>query len=182
MPNSHLHRSISTPPPAAQFLQYLAFQCQYLYCLSYFVLLQIMAVHTTSLLGLLAPIILLLGLLSAPASVFALTGQATYYGPPFTPSSCYGFDTGPFGPEPYMIAAASPGLFNNRAACGVSYRVTCLGATSGAANGCSATPTVTVKVVDLCPGCTEPGIDLSPAAFSTISRLDVGRINIEFTR
>ena len=93
-------------------------------------------------------------------------------------SACYGFDTGPFGPEPYMIAAASPGLFNNGAACGTFYQVTCLGATSGAAGGCSSTPTVTVKVVDKCPGCFEPGLDLYRDAFNVISNTAVGRINV----
>lgn len=142
-----------------------------------------MAGHTASLLALLAPITVLLTLLGASGTVFAENGEATYYGPPFTPSKCYGYDTGPFGPAPYMIAAASPGIFNQNgpeSACGVSYQITCLGATSGAANGCSSTPTVTVKVVDLCPGCFEPGFDLSPDAFNVISNTAVGRINISF--
>ncbi|KAI9365673.1 RlpA-like double-psi beta-barrel-protein domain-containing protein-containing protein, partial [Pilaira anomala] len=40
--------------------------------------------------------------------------------------------------------------------------------------------TVTVKIVDTCPPCTSGSVDLSPAAFSNISDLDVGRIKIDW--
>ncbi|KAL8222975.1 hypothetical protein R6Q57_020374 [Mikania cordata] len=55
----------------------------------------------------------------------AISGQATFYTPPYVPSSCFGFvDSG------VMIAAANSVLFNNRAACGTRYRVTCTGRTN----------------------------------------------------
>jgi expansin (peptidoglycan-binding protein) len=39
---------------------------------------------------------------------------------------------------------------------------------------------VTVEIIDLCPGCSEPGFDLSETAFTQISYESVGRININY--
>ncbi|KAI5074509.1 hypothetical protein GOP47_0010470 [Adiantum capillus-veneris] len=110
----------------------------------------------------------------APRSTLAASGTATYY-TVYTPSSCYGFDTSPFPAGP-LIAAASSAIFNNKAACGNLYQISCTG------NGCTGGGPITVKVVDLCPGCAANQFDLSQEAFSQIANIDVGRINIEYNQ
>ncbi|XP_076921756.1 EG45-like domain containing protein [Bidens hawaiensis] len=107
----------------------------------------------------------------------AIAGQATFYTPPYIPSSCYGNqDRG------VMIMAANSGLFNNRGACGNRYRVSCTGRTNlGVLQPCTGR-TVDVTVVDLCPGCASNQIDLSQEAFAVIANPDAGRINIDYNR
>ncbi|XP_002962308.2 EG45-like domain containing protein [Selaginella moellendorffii] len=119
----------------------------------------------------------IVAVLVAPA--LAQSGQATFYSP-YVPSSCYGFDTSKFPPG-NLIAAASKDLFRNKALCGAYFEITCKGAVSGS-GGCSRTPTVKVRVVDLCPGCHANSFDLSIEAFSRIAKLDVGRIKITSRR
>jgi hypothetical protein len=109
--------------------------------------------------------------------VAAQSGEATYYTPPYTPSACFGYDA---PPSNGLFAAASPGIFQNKAACGNYYTITCTGATSGQPDACTGNPTVTVEIIDLCPGCSEPGFDLSETAFTQISYESVGRININY--
>jgi hypothetical protein len=110
--------------------------------------------------------------------VAAKTGEATYY-ISILPSTCYGSEP----PASHgLFAAASPDIYQNGAACGKSYTITCTGATSGQANACTGTPTVTVEIIDLCPGCFQPGFDLSETAFNQISFESVGRININFNQ
>ncbi|PWA13622.1 barwin-related endoglucanase [Artemisia annua] len=106
----------------------------------------------------------------------AIAGQATFYTPPYIPSSCYGnVDQG------NMIAAANSGLFANRAACGTRYRVTCTSGTNSVPQPCTGN-SVDVTIVDLCPGCASNQIDLSQEAFAVIANRDAGRINIEYNR
>ncbi|KAG8372459.1 hypothetical protein BUALT_Bualt12G0068400 [Buddleja alternifolia] len=103
----------------------------------------------------------------------AIPGTATFY-TVYVPSSCYGFQD-----QGTMIAAANPGLFNNRAACGRRYRVRCTGGTNSVPacrNG-----EVIVRIVDLCPGCGPDQLDLSREAFSAIANPDAGRIRIDYT-
>ncbi|XP_021755345.1 EG45-like domain containing protein [Chenopodium quinoa] len=105
----------------------------------------------------------------------AIPGTATYY-TTYVPSSCYGFED-----QGTMIAAASADIFQNRAACGRMYRVTCTSGTNqGVPQPCRG-GSVTVKVVDLCPGCSANGLDLSMEAFSVIADPNAGRINIDYT-
>ncbi|XP_023731750.1 EG45-like domain containing protein [Lactuca sativa] len=107
----------------------------------------------------------------------AIAGQATFYTPPYVPSSCFGFED-----RGVMILAANSGLFANRAACGDRYRVTCTGRTNdGVLNPCTGR-SVDVTVVDLCPGCAANQVDLSQEAFAVIANTDAGRINIEYNR
>lgn len=40
---------------------------------------------------------------------------------------------------------------------------------------------VTVKIVDTCPGCSKGDIDLSPAAFKKIASLSAGRVPISWS-
>ncbi|KAL5699367.1 EG45-like domain containing protein [Ranunculus cassubicifolius] len=124
-------------------------------------------------------VLMVLGLAVGFLSVVsAVPGTATYYTPPYVPSSCYGFqDNG------VMIAAASEAIWNNRAACGRMYRVTCTGPTNqGVPQPCRGNG-VTVKIVDLCPspGC-QATIDLSQEAFSMIADPNAGKITIEYTQ
>ncbi|XP_042484629.1 EG45-like domain containing protein [Macadamia integrifolia] len=103
----------------------------------------------------------------------AASGTATYYTAPYVPSACYGYqDNG------NMIAAASDELWNNGAACGTSYTVTCTGATNqGVQQPCYGT---TVKIVDYCPSGCQGTIDLSQEAFSTIADLNAGKVYIDY--
>ncbi|KAK6156675.1 hypothetical protein DH2020_010923 [Rehmannia glutinosa] len=104
----------------------------------------------------------------------AIPGQATFY-TTYVPSSCYGFQD-----QGTMIAAASPAIFNNRAACGRRYRIRCTGPTNqGVLQPCR-NGEIIVRVVDLCPGCQANQFDLSQEAFSMIADPNAGRILIEY--
>ncbi|KDP38161.1 hypothetical protein JCGZ_04804 [Jatropha curcas] len=105
-------------------------------------------------------------------------GTATFYTPPYVPSSCYGNSE-----EGVMIAAASDALWDNRAACGRQYRVKCLSATNeGDPHPCNGN-SVEVKIVDYCPSPACRGtIDLSEEAFASIANTDAGKINIAYDR
>lgn len=94
----------------------------------------------------------------------------------YVASACYGYQ-----PQGTLIAAANPSLFNNKAACGSFYRVRCTGATNQGPYPCR-DGTITVKIVDLCPGCGPNQLDLSQEAFSRIANPDAGRIRIDYTR
>ncbi|PSS07900.1 EG45-like domain containing protein [Actinidia chinensis var. chinensis] len=107
----------------------------------------------------------------------AIAGTATFYNV-YVPSACYGFED-----QGVMIAAASDALWDNGAACGRMYRVSCSGPTNeGVPEPCKE-GSVTVKVVDRCPspGC-QATIDLSQEAFSTIANTDAGKINIDYNQ
>ncbi|KAK1275767.1 EG45-like domain containing protein [Acorus gramineus] len=112
----------------------------------------------------------LLGLASLAA---ADTGTATFYTPPYVPSSCYGYqDNG------VMIAAASDVIWDNRAACGRRYSVTCTGATNQVPQPCRGS--VVVKIVDYCPAGCAGTIDLSQEAFAIIADPNAGKVQIEY--
>ncbi|KAL2481022.1 putative EG45-like domain containing protein 1 [Abeliophyllum distichum] len=106
----------------------------------------------------------------------AIPGTATFY-TTYVPSSCYGFQD-----QGTLIAAANPALFNNREACGRRYRVRCTGATNGGVPQPCTGNEVTVRIVDLCPGCGPNQLDLSQPAFSRIANPNAGRILIDYTR
>ncbi|KAL8222974.1 hypothetical protein R6Q57_020373 [Mikania cordata] len=128
--------------------------------------------------GLMARAVILIAMAACLTSVaHAIAGQATFYTPPYVPSSCFGFED-----RGVMILAANSGLFNNRAACGTRYRVTCVsGTNAGVPRPCTGN-SVDVTVVDLCPGCAANQVDLSREAFAVIANTDAGRINIEYNR
>lgn len=78
-----------------------------------------------------------------------------------------------------MIAAASDAIWDNRAACGRNYRVTCTGPTNqGVPQPCRGS--VVVKVVDYCPPGCAGTIDLSQEAFAIIADPNAGKVNIEY--
>ncbi|KAL2502345.1 EG45-like domain containing protein 2 [Forsythia ovata] len=113
-----------------------------------------------------------------PSIALAEQGTATFYTPPYVPSSCNGFKN-----DGVMIAAASNAIWNNRAACGRRYRVKCIGGTNnGVQNPCTGN-SVLVKIVDYCPppGCRGT-IDLSQQAFAVIANPDAGKIRVQFTQ
>ncbi|KAI4295346.1 hypothetical protein L6164_035400 [Bauhinia variegata] len=122
-------------------------------------------------------VVLLLGLVitSLASTASAIAGTATYY-TVYVPSACYGN-----AQQGTLIAAANPSLYNNGAACGRRYRVTCTGGTNQVPNPCRG-GSVTVKIVDLCPGCGANQLDLSQEAFSKIGNPDAGRIKIDYTQ
>ncbi|KAK1322733.1 EG45-like domain containing protein [Acorus calamus] len=113
----------------------------------------------------------LLGLASLAA---ADTGTATFYTPPYVPSSCYGYQD-----KGVMIAAASDVIWNNRAACGRRYSVTCTGRTNlGVLQPCRGS--VVVTIVDYCPAGCAGTIDLSQEAFAIIADPNAGKVQIEY--
>ncbi|KAI4295344.1 hypothetical protein L6164_035398 [Bauhinia variegata] len=122
-------------------------------------------------------VVLLLGLVitSLASTASAISGTATYY-TVYVPSACYGN-----AQQGTLIAAANPSLYNKGAACGRRYRVTCTGGTNQVPNPCRG-GSVTVKIVDLCPGCGANQLDLSQEAFSKIGNPDAGRIKIDYTQ
>ncbi|KAL3824696.1 hypothetical protein ACJIZ3_020725 [Penstemon smallii] len=79
-----------------------------------------------------------------------------------------------------MIAAANPAIFNNGAACGRSYSIRCTGPTNQGVPQPCRNGAITVRVVDLCPGCGANQFDLSREAFSMIADPDAGRILIDY--
>ncbi|KAB1204183.1 EG45-like domain containing protein [Morella rubra] len=108
----------------------------------------------------------------------ATQGTATFYTPPYVPSSCYGYQH-----NGVMIAAASDVIWGKRAACGRRYRVRCLGPTNkrGVPRPCKG-GSVVVKIVDYCPPGCAGTIDLSKQAFAQIANSDAGKIQIEYTQ
>ncbi|PON38613.1 Expansin [Parasponia andersonii] len=123
-------------------------------------------------------ILMVLGMLACLTSVaFAAEGTATFYTPPYVPSSCYGYEN-----RGVMIAAASDAIWGNRAACGRRYRVRCLGPTNqGVPQPCRGNG-VEVQIVDYCPPGCHGTIDLSQEAFSQIADPNAGKIRIEYTQ
>uniref|UniRef100_A0A7C8ZJ82 Expansin-like EG45 domain-containing protein n=1 Tax=Opuntia streptacantha TaxID=393608 RepID=A0A7C8ZJ82_OPUST len=114
---------------------------------------------------------IILAIFACLASVaFCILGTATYYDIYF-PSACYGYED-----HGRMIAAASPDIFQNRAACGRMYIVRCVNSPACRAGS------VTVQVVDLCPGCPRNAFDLSLEAFSIIADPAAGRIPIDYNQ
>ncbi|XP_074369579.1 putative EG45-like domain containing protein 1 isoform X2 [Apium graveolens] len=99
-------------------------------------------------------------------------GQATFY-TNYVPSACYGnHDSG------VMIAAASDPLWNNGAICGKTFTVTCTGPANPVPHPCTG-KSVTVKIVDHCPGCGGT-LDLSKEAFTAIANPVAGVIKIDY--
>ncbi|KAF2318777.1 hypothetical protein GH714_010631 [Hevea brasiliensis] len=102
-------------------------------------------------------------------------GLASYY-TAHTPSACYGYED-----HGVMIAAASEAIFNNGAACGLYYQVTCKsGTNAGTPFPCWGSGAVVVKNVDRCPDGCRSTIDLSQEAFASIADPNSGVINISY--
>ncbi|KAH7440700.1 hypothetical protein KP509_03G006800 [Ceratopteris richardii] len=104
----------------------------------------------------------------------AIAGRASYY-TVYTPSACYGYDSSQF-PGDGNFAAASSAIYNGGAACGQYYTIACTG------NGCNGGGPISVKILDLCPGCAANQFDLSETAFSNIADTAVGVIDIDYSQ
>ncbi|KAH7859676.1 hypothetical protein Vadar_004135 [Vaccinium darrowii] len=102
-------------------------------------------------------------------------GFATYYNPPYVPSACYGYQN-----NGVMVAGVSPTLWGNKAACGKTYKVTCIGSGNADPHPCIPGASVVVKVVDYCPGCPGP-INLSKDAFAVIANPAAGKIVVSYS-
>ncbi|GAA5803351.1 RlpA-like double-psi beta-barrel-protein domain-containing protein-containing protein [Helicostylum pulchrum] len=92
----------------------------------------------------------------------AMSGDATFYTVGL--GSC-----GSTNSDSEMVAALSSSLMGSKSNCGKSISI----------KGPSGS--VTVKVVDTCPGCAESDIDMSPASFKKIAKLDDGRVPISWS-
>ncbi|WRX34317.1 RlpA-like protein [Theobroma cacao] len=102
----------------------------------------------------------------------ATAGIATFY-TSYIPSACFGNQN-----NGNMIAAAGDALWNNGAVCGKTFTVTCTGARNAVPHPCTG-KSVTVKIVDHCPGCPST-LDLSKEAFTLIADPVAGIINIDY--
>ena len=91
----------------------------------------------------------------------AESGSGTYYNADGT-GNC-GFDA---SPNDLMVAAMNAADYGDAVWCGACLAVT------------GPMGTVTVRVVDQCPGCSHGDLDLSPQAFQVLSPLSAGRIPI----
>ncbi|KAJ8751035.1 hypothetical protein K2173_016216 [Erythroxylum novogranatense] len=125
-------------------------------------------------------VVLIVGILAiccfASVVVNAAQGTATFYTPPYVPSSCYGNEN-----KGVMIAAASDAVWDNRRACGRRYRVTCIGGTNATPNPCKG-GSVDVTIVDYCPPGCAATIDLSQEAFARIANPDAGKVRIQYNQ
>ncbi len=121
-------------------------------------------------------VFMMVGMVACLASVaHAIEGEATFYTPPYYPSACGAQNQG------VMIAAVNSGLYANGGACGRMYSVRCIRGTNAVPQPCRGN-SVTVRVVDLCPGCNANQIDLSQEAFNVIANPDAGRVIIDYTQ
>jgi expansin (peptidoglycan-binding protein) len=89
------------------------------------------------------------------------TGIATYYDA--TGAGACSFDP---SPNDLLVAAMNNAEYNNAAYCGAYVQVT------------GPQGTVTVRIVDLCPGCQTGHLDLSREAFAAIADLPQGVVSI----
>ncbi|XP_019153762.1 PREDICTED: EG45-like domain containing protein [Ipomoea nil] len=115
-------------------------------------------------------------LLQQTSVVLGDIGTATSYNPPYTPTRCNGNRQDQF-PAGNLFVAVSEGLWDNGAACGRRYRLSCLSGNNRPCKG----DTIDVKVVDFCANRPCPStIVLSKDAFAQISHSPHAKINIEY--
>ena len=100
---------------------------------------------------------------SCGASPAAESGEATYYDADGTGNCSFDASTD------YMVAAMNAADYGNAQWCGA-----CLAVSGPMGNS------ITVRVVDQCPGCSHGDLDLSETAFSMLSPLSAGRIKISW--
>ena len=100
---------------------------------------------------------------SCTAAPAGETGEGTYYNADGT-GNC-SFDAG----SDFMVAAMNAADYGHAVWCGA-----CLAVTGPMGNS------ITVRVVDQCPGCSHGDLDLSETAFGMLSPLAAGRIAISW--
>ncbi|XP_019173920.1 PREDICTED: EG45-like domain containing protein [Ipomoea nil] len=123
-------------------------------------------------------VIVLLALFSPKPNLVVLgdIGTATSYNPPYSPTRCNGNRVDQF-PAGNLFVAVSEGLWDNGAACGRRYRLSCLSGNNRPCKG----DAIDVRVVDFCSKRPCPStILLSKDAFSQISHSPHAKINIEY--
>ncbi|XP_008796423.2 EG45-like domain containing protein isoform X2 [Phoenix dactylifera] len=126
----------------------------------------------------------LLSFLLLPSPSLADVGTASFYGPPYLPTACYGSDEGQF-PADNLYAGAGEGIWDNGASCGRVYLVRCL--SSATPDACVEGQTIQVVILDRAatlnsiPSTNGTTMVLSSPAFGMITQQSVGVINIEFT-
>ncbi|MBA0626864.1 hypothetical protein Gotri_006096 [Gossypium trilobum] len=119
--------------------------------------------------------LIFVGIIASLVSFASATpGIATFY-TNYVPSACFGSQD-----QGKMIAAAGDALWNNGAVCGKIFTVTCTGPRNPVPHPCTG-KSVTVKIVDHCPGCPST-IDLSREAFALIANPVAGIINIDYNQ
>jgi len=91
----------------------------------------------------------------------AATGEGTYYNADGTGNCSFAAT-----PSDLMVAAMNALDYGTADWCGACVEVT------------GPTGTVTVRIVDQCPGCAKGDLDLSPEAFAMLSPLSAGRVAI----
>ncbi|GAV70547.1 DPBB_1 domain-containing protein, partial [Cephalotus follicularis] len=110
-------------------------------------------------------------------------GTAAHYNPPYIPTACNGNDPSQF-PSNNMFAAAGNGIWDNGAACGRLYRVSCISAV--VPGTCIKGKIIPVRIVDRAQtSASRPSRDgstmvLSTAAFGTIANPSATFVNIDF--
>ncbi|WCJ30196.1 plant natriuretic peptide A [Euphorbia peplus] len=91
--------------------------------------------------------------------------------PIYTPSKCYGNAN-----NGVLVAGVSDALWNNGAACGRRYRVSCIKGANEAPHPCKPGTSVVVKIVDYCSRGCQGVINLSRDAFARIADPDAGLV------
>ncbi|KAF8020781.1 hypothetical protein BT93_G1260 [Corymbia citriodora subsp. variegata] len=134
--------------------------------------------------------LLLLVLLRAPRAVSEV-GTASYYGPPYERTECYGEGSSQF-PESNLFVAVGDGLWDLGRACGREYEVRCISEAQSGPGPCKpGSGSIRVKVVDYAlsvessasaPSQSVTGADLvlSQAAFEAIANPSIDSISVEF--
>ncbi|XP_047326846.1 EG45-like domain containing protein [Impatiens glandulifera] len=110
-------------------------------------------------------------------------GTAAQYNPPYTPTACFGNDPSQF-PTNNLFAAAGEGIWDNGAACGRQYLISCISV--AAPSKCQSGQVVRVRIVDRAqtsvsrPSRKGATIVLSTAAYQSLASGPRSILNIEF--
>ncbi|GAV70546.1 DPBB_1 domain-containing protein [Cephalotus follicularis] len=128
------------------------------------------------------PFLLVANMLFLPSN--GDVGSAAQYNPPYIPTACNGDDATQF-PSSNMFAAAGEGIWDNGAACGRLYKVSCISAI--VPGTCNKGAIIPVKIVDRAKtSASRPSSDgctmvLSQAAFDAITNPSSAEVvNIDF--
>ncbi|XP_059299359.1 EG45-like domain containing protein [Lycium ferocissimum] len=110
-------------------------------------------------------------------------GTASQYSPPYTPTACFGSDATQF-PSSNYFAAAGEGIWDNGAACGRQYLISCIN--SVLPQACKHGETIQIKIVDRARNSVSRPIRegttmvLSNAALAAIAVPHAPSLNIDF--
>ncbi|GMJ12958.1 hypothetical protein like AT4G30380 [Hibiscus trionum] len=117
--------------------------------------------------------LIFVGIVACLVSIAAATpGIASFY-TDYVPSTCFGMT-----PQGNAVAQVDDALWENGAACGKLFTVTCTGPRTVIPHPCTG-KSATVMVVEHCPECTSTFV-LSREAFAFISDPLAGKIDIDY--